>query len=115
MDCSFARIGGSNYIDFLYDESGVPYSFVYNGTQYYYLKNLQGDVTGIVNRNKELLVEYNYDAWGNILSITGSMASTIGDINPIRYRSYYYDTDTGFYYLQSRYYDPVIKRFITGS
>ena len=61
---------GSNYIDFLYDESGVPYSFVYNGTQYYYLKNLQGDVTGIVNRNKELLVEYNYDAWGNILSIT---------------------------------------------
>ena len=111
---------GSNYMDFLYDESGVPYSFVY-GTledgayvtqQYYYLKNLQGDVTGIVNRNKELLVEYNYDAWGNILSITDTSGNDIGTINPIRYRSYYYDTDTGFYYLQSRYYDPAVRRFI---
>ena len=59
-----------------------------------------------------LLVEYTYDAWGNVLSITGSNASVLGANNPIRYRSYYYDFETGFYYLQSRYYDPAIRRFI---
>jgi len=59
-----------------------------------------------------MAAEYTYDAWGNILSMTGSLASTIGNINPIRYRSYYYDTETGFYYLESRYYDPAIRRFI---
>ena len=53
-----------------------------------------------------------YDAWGKVYSVTGSMADTLGQINPIRYRSYYYDNETGFYYLNSRYYDPEIKRFI---
>ena len=103
---------GSNYIDFLYDESGTPYSFIYNDTQYYYIKNLQGDVIAIANTSGSIVVNYTYDAWGNILSVSGSMASTVGAANPIRYRSYYYDTDTGFYYLQSRYYDPAIRRFI---
>ena len=111
---------GSNYIDFLYDESGLPYSFVYgtvtNGTvssqQYYYVKNLQGDVIAITDASCAIVVEYNYDAWGNILAITDTSNNSIGTINPIRYRSYYYDTDTGFYYLQSRYYDPAIRRFI---
>ena len=102
---------GSNYIDFLYDESGLPYSFIYNGTQYYYIKNLQNDVVAIANEDGDIVVEYEYDAWGYGYAY-GSKASTIGEINPIRYRSYYYDTDTGFYYLQSRYYDPIIKRFI---
>ena len=102
---------GSNYIDFLYDESGV-FSFVYNGTQYYYIKNLQGDVVAIANFNGTILVEYIYDAWGDILSITGTEAATLGAINPIRYRGYYFDTDTEFYYLNSRYYDPEIRRFI---
>ena len=91
---------GSNYIDFLYDESGLAYSFIYNGTQYYYVKNLQGDVVAIANSTGTIVVNYTYDAWGNILYVSGSMASTIGAINPIRYRSYYYDTETGFYYLQ---------------
>ena len=58
------------------------------------------------------MVEYEYDAWGNILSVTGSMASTLGAINPFRYRGYYYDTETGFYYLNSRYYDPQAGRFL---
>ena len=102
---------GSNYIDFLYDESGV-FSFVYNGTQYYYIKNLQGDVVAISNAAGTILVEYIYDAWGDVLSITGTEASTLGAINPIRYRGYYFDTDTEFYYLNSRYYDPEIRRFI---
>lgn len=102
---------GNNYIDFLYDESGV-FSFVYNGTQYFYIKNLQGDVVAIANSNGTILVEYVYDAWGDVISVTGTEASTIGAVNPIRYRGYYYDVDTEFYYLNSRYYDPEIRRFI---
>ena len=100
-------------LDFLYDDSGVILGVVYNGTTYYYRKNLGGDVTGIVNSSGTVVVSYTYDAWGNPVSITGSMASTLGEINPIRYRGYYYDTETGFYYLQSRYYDPVVGRFVS--
>ena len=95
-------------MDFLYDESGSPYSFIYNGTQYYYVKNLQGDVMRIVDATGAVVANYFYDAWGKVTT-----SSSIGQTNPIRYRGYYYDTDTGFYYLQSRYYDPTIKRFIS--
>ena len=98
---------GTNYMDFLYDESGSPYSFIYNGTQYYYVKNLQGDVVKILNASGSVVANYYYDAWGKVTA-----SSSIGQTNPIRYRGYYYDTETGFYYLQSRYYDPAIKRFI---
>ena len=94
-------------MDFLYDESGSPYSFIYNGTQYYYVKNLQGDVVKILNASGSVVANYYYDAWGKVTA-----SSSIGQTNPIRYRGYYYDTETGFYYLQSRYYDPTIKRFI---
>ncbi|MBE6649615.1 MAG: hypothetical protein E7614_08905 [Ruminococcaceae bacterium] len=100
-------------LDFLYDDSGVILGVKYNGTTYYYRKNLQGDITGIVNSSGTVVVSYTYDAWGTPVSITGSMASTLGEINPIRYRGYYYDTETGFYYLQSRYYDPIVGRFIS--
>ena len=58
------------------------------------------------------VVEYTYDAWGKVLSVTGTLASTVGQINPFRYRGYYYDTETGWYYLQTRYYDPEVGRFI---
>ena len=84
----------------------------YNGTKYAYVKNLQGDVIRIINANGVTVVEYNYDAWGNILSTTGSMASTLGAANPFRYRGYYYDTESGWYYLNSRYYDPLVGRFL---
>ncbi|MFT3950860.1 MAG: RHS repeat-associated core domain-containing protein [Oscillospiraceae bacterium] len=66
----------------------------------------------ITNTSGTTVTEYMYDAWGNITSTTGTMASTVGAVNPFRYRSYYYDTDTGLYYLQSRYYDPVVKKFV---
>jgi len=99
---------GTSYMDFLYDESGSAYSFIYNGTQYYYVKNLQGDVMRIVNTSGTVVANYFYDAWGKVTN----SGNIIGLYNPIRYRGYYYDTDTGFYYLQSRYYDPAIKRFI---
>ena len=111
-----AQKTGSEYIIFLYDESGNAYGFLLkNGTTeeyYYYTFNIQGDITGIVDSSGALVVQYTYSAWGELLSITGALKDTIGIKNPLRYRGYYYDTETGFYYLQSRYYDPVVQRFV---
>ena len=100
-------------MDFIYDESGSPFALRHstNGssfTTYYYVLNLQGDVVKLVNANGTAYATYTYNAWGEVLTATGSMAN----INPLRYRGYYYDTETGFYYLQSRYYDPANHRFI---
>ena len=103
---------GSDKIVFLYDEKANRYGFDYNGTKYYYIFNVQGDVIGILNQAGQKIVSYTYDPWGKVPSVDGSEASTIGQINPIRYRGYYYDTETGFYYLQSRYYDPITRRFL---
>ena len=97
---------------FLYDSDGTRVGFTYNGAAYYYMINAQGDVTGIVDSNVNSVVEYSYDAWGKLLDITGSMADTVGKINPFLYRGYYYDPETGFYYLNSRYYDPETGRFL---
>ena len=102
---------GSDTLHIDYDSIG-PASVKYNGTYYWYLRNAQGDVTGIVNSSGTRVVTYSYDAWGNILSTGGSMAGTLGAANPLRYRGYVYDSETGMYYLQSRYYDPEICRFI---
>ena len=101
----------SNKLHFTYDSAG-PASVNYNGTIYNYIKNLQGDVVGIVDINGVVVVQYTYDAWGNPLSTSGTMASTLGSANPLRYRGYIYDTETGLYYLQSRYYNPTWGRFI---
>ena len=103
---------GNNTLLFLYDENGNKFGFIYNGAYYYYDINLQGDVVGIYNSNGVKVVTYEYDPWGVITNITDTSGISIGTINPIRYRGYYYDNETGFYYLQSRYYDPNICRFI---
>ena len=103
---------GNEIINFAYTAGGAPYGFTYNGTSYFYLTNIQGDIIGIYDSNGNVVVEYTYDSWGKLISITGSLASTIGVKNPLRYRGYYYDTETSLYYLQSRYYDPEIGRFI---
>ena len=103
-----------------FDANGRRIGFTYNGTQYYYRHNLQGDVIAIVDRNADTVAKYTYDAWGKVLSVTNASgaaqtgANFIGNINPIRYRGYYYDTDLGLYYLQSRYYDPETGRFVNG-
>ena len=96
---------------FTYDATG-PMSMTFYGTEYFYLKNAQGDVTGIVNAAGTQVVAYTYDAWGKLLSTTGTMAGSIGTLNPFRYRGYFYDTETGLYYLNSRYYNPGTGRFI---
>ena len=103
---------GSDVLHFVYDASGMPMSVTYNGTNYYYVTNLQGDVVAILNEEGTAVVTYTYDAWGNILTTGGEMASTLGTVNPLRYRGYVYDQETQLYYLQSRYYDPDIGRFI---
>ncbi|MBQ8304831.1 MAG: RHS repeat-associated core domain-containing protein [Blautia sp.] len=84
-----------------------------NNTLYLYIRNLQGDVIGITDRNGNVVVQYSYDSWGNTISTTGSMAATLGAKNPFRYRGYYYDAETGMYYLQRRYYDPELRKFIS--
>ena len=102
---------GSNRMHFTYDSLG-PASVTYNGVKYFYLKNAQGDVTGLVNASGTQVVSYTYDPWGAPMSTDGTMAATLGAANPLRYRGYVYDTETGLYYLSSRYYNPVWGRFI---
>ena len=92
---------GGNRLHFTYDSTG-PLSVNCNGTEYFYVKNAQGDVTGLISASGTRVVTYTYDAWGNPLTTTGSMAATLGAQNPLRYRGYVYDTETGLYYLQSR-------------
>ncbi|MBE6920295.1 MAG: RHS repeat-associated core domain-containing protein [Ruminococcaceae bacterium] len=101
--------------DTLYFTYGIlgPNTVTWNGTTYYYALNAQGDVTGIFDWSGHQVVTYNWDtAWGYNPVPEGPLASTLGTLNPLRYRSYVYDTETGYYYLQSRYYDPEIGRFI---
>ena len=102
------QTGGGKTIDFVYDENNQPLAMKYNNTLYYYVLNAQGDVVRIVNSSRSVVASYTYDPWGKIISSSGTLA----DINPLRYRGYYYDSETGFYYLQSRYYDPATGRFI---
>ena len=78
------------------------------GSTYYYITNLQGDVVALLDASGSTVASYAYDPYGKVLSAEGTMAET----NPLRYRGYYYDTETGLYYLQSRYYDPATCRFI---
>ena len=103
---------GSDTLTFTYDASGRPLSITLNGTTYYYVTNLQGDVTAILNSSGTAVVNYTYDAWGNPLTVAGDLATTLGTLNPLRYRGYVYDIETGLYYLQSRYYDPEVGRFL---
>lgn len=107
---------GTTTLYFIYDENSEIIGFskltASSNEMYYYVKNLQGDVCAIVDSIGTTVVSYVYDAWGYLINITGSQATTLGVLNPIRYRGYYYDTETGYYYLQSRYYDPLWGRFI---
>lgn len=102
-----------NEFFFFYDNEGAPVGFWYHpasgsNVTGYYMTTQQGDITRIEDVNGNVLATYEYDAWGKLISSSGSLA----ELNPLRYRGYYYDTETGFYYLQSRYYDPVVSRFI---
>ena len=107
---------GTRELVYLYDESGVIGVIYYvsgalQGT-YYYHRNLLGDVTAIYSANGVKQAEYAYDAFGNCTTIYGA-SSSIGKYNPIRYRGYYCDIETNWYFLNSRYYAPELRRFIS--
>ena len=97
---------------YFYDENGSVLGITYGGENYYFRKNFRNDVLAILNASGEVVVEYSYNPWGNILAVTGSLASTLGADNPFGYRGYYYDTESCFYYLNSRYYDAKVCRFV---
>ena len=109
---------------FICDEMGTIWEAIcYLGgatepVRYFYRTNAQGDVKQIVDKDNNVIAYYDYDAWGGQLAVyDGNDKPVSGDshfanVNPFRYRGYIYDTETGFYYLQSRYYDPEIGRFI---
>ena len=101
---------GNDTLLFYYDSDNSVTSFKYNGTMYYYIKNLQGDIVKIIDQAGTEVAGYVYDAWGNIKSTTGD--SNLRELNPFRYRGYVYDNESGLYYLQSRYYDPFTGRFL---
>ena len=118
---------GSSVVVYLYDESGSPIGLRYRtstmteGTfvTVFFEKNLFGDIVALYNANGILIGSYTYDAWGNhTYTASGNSALTSAEVrvgryyNPFRYRGYYYDNETGLYYLQSRYYDPAVGRFI---
>ena len=126
----FTSTGAEKYtLRYLYDESnspvgfGIQYPSETTWTNYYFAKNLQGDVIALYLWNGTstgtLVATYKYDPWGKPIGIYNASGATISQTaanvaayNPFRYRGYRYDADTGFYYLQSRYYDPAICRFI---
>ena len=131
---------GNESLDFIYDENGQPFAMIHTAPNentetetetetgtgsnvksiFYYILNCEGDVVGLMDQIGNMIAEYEYDPWGKLLDITpwGSLPGenewylSVAEMNPLRYRGYYYDTETGFYYLQTRYYDPAICRFI---
>ena len=103
---------GNNTLVSLYDNEDSVCGILYNNVPYYFVKNLQGDVIAIVDKDAQTVAKYSYDAWGVPTITQDSSTSQIATINPFRYRSYYYDAEIGLYYLQSRYYNPAVGRFI---
>ncbi len=96
----------------LYDNEDAVCGVIFNNEPFYFQKNLQGDVIGIVDKDAQVIVRYSYDAWGVCTVTQDSSECSIATINPYRYRCYYYDDEIHMYYLQSRYYNPMLGRFI---
>ena len=103
---------GTDELHIFYDAQNRPAVVVYNGTAYAYVKSLQGDVIAILDAAGNVVVSYVYDAWGAPIGKSGSMAETLGSVQPFRYRGYVFDEKTGLYYLRSRYYNPQWGRFV---
>lgn len=103
---------GINKLLFSYDDQSNVVAVDYNGTYYYYLRDGQGSIVKLIDGNGSTVVSYSYDPWG-VCTTTGSMASTLGALNPFRYHGYVYDEETGWYYLLSRYYNPTVGRYLS--
>ena len=104
---------GDETIWYQYDSAASLVAMIIGGTRYNYVRNAQNDIIGLIDSTGKRVVSYKYDSWGKVVSITGTLAATVGQKTPFRYRGYYFDAESGMYYLQSRYYDPEIRRFIS--
>ena len=104
---------GTNTLIPIYDSEDSVCGIIYNGTPHYFLKNLQGDIIAIANARGEVEARYTYDAWGAITNISGTDEGiSIAVVNPFRYRGYYYDVEIGLYYLNSRFYNPIVGKYL---
>ena len=106
------EVWGNNTLIPLYDNEESVCGIVFNNEPFYFQKNLQGDVIAVVNKDAQVVVKYSYDAWGVCTIIQDTSGCSIATINPFRYRGYYFDQEIGLYYLQSRYYNPTVGRFV---
>jgi len=109
---------GTETVRSIYNEQDELIGFEYNKNHYFYVRDLLGKITEIIDKNGSVMVSYTYDAWGNwINKDTASIGTTLGDtlviVNPFIYKGYYYDRETDWYYLKSRYYSPLLSRFIS--
>ena len=104
---------GDETIWYQYDSAARLVAMVVGGVRYNYVRNAQNDIIGLIDKAGKRVVSYKYDSWGKAISTIGTLAATIGKKNPFRYRGYYFDAESGMYYLQSRYYDVEIRRFIS--
>lgn len=111
---------GDKVLEWYVPSENIFKNFNYDGKDYTYICDLQRNVVAIADESGKLVANYTYDTWGKVINITdenGNDVSNdsmhIGNINPLRYRGYYYDSETGFYYLNSRYYDPETGRFLS--
>lgn len=113
------EVNSDNVLYYIRSNLNGLIGFRYNNDVYYYIKNSEDDIIGILDSHYDVVTKYTYDSWGNILTITdgngqdvSNNSNHIANINPYRYRSYYYDKETKLYYLNSRYYNPRWGRFI---
>ena len=107
------EVSSNNRIDYLYDEANELYGFIVDFTdKYFYVRDIYKNILGIIDTNGNLVVQYTYNAYGGCTSISGSLSSTIGVLNPFRYKGYYYDSESGMYYCKSRYYVHEWGRFL---
>ena len=105
--------GTGTTVQFVYDTQGKPFMLRMNGkTDYFYLYNGLGDVTGLVDSSNQVVVRYQYNSWGKVTSTQDTSGVSIATLNPFCYRKYVYDPETGLYCLGSRYYDPEVGRFV---
>lgn len=109
-----AEYTGTSRVDYLYDENGMLYGFVYDNAKYFYIRDTLQNILGIVDANGYAVVNYDYTANGELRTVTGSKKDTIGVINSFRYKGYYFDAETLFFYCKSRYYIPSWCRWFNG-